>query len=194
MVALAAALALGTLGSLPGPADAHFTQSLFSYSDCGEGPTDPLNVAFYGRRASSGHVAQLVERRMGWTGESGSTQHFKSHGQCPEQRGQRNLGFWDKHHLRFFSMPGRDRKGRKWVFSDAHRERKKFCGVDKPVSDAVYPDYHGISGFDQGQNEVYAGFKNRYRKYLRGPNRITFKQCTGERVGWDGAVLLFSVR
>jgi hypothetical protein len=194
VVALAAALALGALGSLPGPAHAHFTQSLFSYSDCGEGPTDPLNVIFYGRRASADRVAAQVERRMGWDGESGSTQHFKSHGQCPEQAGQRNLGFQDKHHLRFFSMPGRDRKGRKVVFSDAHRERKKFCGVDKPVSDAVYPDYHGRSGFDQGQLEVYQGFKDRYRGSLRGPNRRTFTQCTGERVGWNGQVLLFSIR
>jgi hypothetical protein len=193
-VALAVALAVGALGSAPRGADAHFTQSLFTYSNCDEGPTDPMNVIFYGRRAFSGRVAQQVERRMGWDGESGSTQYFKSHGQCIEQRGQRNLGFWDKHHLRFFSMPGRDRKGRKVVFSDAHRERKKFCGATKPISDAVYPDYHGRSGFDQGQLEVYAGFKKRYRGSLRGPGRMTFTQCTGERVGWNGQVLMFSIR
>jgi hypothetical protein len=189
--AMGAALVLLAMAS---SAQAHFTQSLFSYSDCDGGPTDPLNVAFFGRAIAPSLAAARVERRLGWPDESGSTQYFKSHGGCIVMSGQRSLGFQDKHHLRFFFMPGTDRKGRRWIFSDAHRERKKFCGFENPISDAVYPEINGVSGFDQGAREVYAGFSDRYRGYLLGPNRRTFKQCTGELVGWNGVVYLFHLR
>lgn len=145
-------------------------------------------MAFFGRRASAGHVANVAERRLDWHGESGSTQSFKSHRRCIKQSGQRNLGFQDKHHLRFFKMPGRDRKKRQWVFSDAHRERKKFCGFKKPISDAVYPEIDGMSGFDKGAREVLDRFRDRRRATLRIPNRRTFTQCTDEKVGFNGVV------
>jgi hypothetical protein len=99
-----------------------------------------------------------------------------------------------QHHTRFFKMPGRDRKNRLWVFGDAHRERKKFCGFSKPISDAVYKEINGVSGFDQGQREVYARFSEIYRGYLHVPNRRTFKQCTDERVSWNGLTYPFYVR
>lgn len=191
---IAAAVAGSTLGLPATEARAHFTQSFFSYSDCGKGPTDPLNVAFFGRRASAGHVANVAERRLDWHGESGSNQSFKTHGRCVKQSGQRNLGFRDKHHLRFFKMRGRDRKKRQWVFSDAHRERKKFCGFKKPISDAVYPEIDGMSGFDKGAREVLDRFRDRRRDTLRIPNRRTFTQCTDEKVGFNGAVYVFSIK
>lgn len=151
-------------------------------------------MAWYGPGATVARSVELVEQRLGWRGESGSNQYFRSHGRCIEVSEQRNLGFRDKHHTRFFKMPGRDRKNRLWVFGDAHRERKKFCGFSKPISDAVYKEINGVSGFDQGQREVYARFSEIYRGYLYVPNRRTFKQCTDERVSWNGLTYLFYVR
>lgn len=175
-------------------ASAHFTQSLYTYSDCKrKSPSDPLNVAFFGRGAYPSYAAEAVESQLDWRSQQGSSQSFKSHGRCIKMSGQRNLGFWDKHHIRFFYMPDRDSKHRHWVFSDAHRERKKFCGFDDPLDDAVYENFEGRSGFDQGAAEVYGGLKKYARGTLTGPNKRTFNQCTGEKVKWNGTVYAFGI-
>ena len=194
-IGLAALLALLVCGQRPAPAEAHLTFPVFTYSpDCSGGPKDPINVAFLGSDAVPAVVHNHVAHHANWKEQQGFNQAIKTHGGCHEMAEQASLGFKDKHHTRFFGNPDSPF----YTFGDAHRERKKACGDPPFLNDAVYPRYKGRSGFDYGAYEIYKAFQgtnHEYsgaRKYNKGPNRRTFKQCTGEKVAWNGRVLLFS--
>ena len=163
---------------------------MYSYSSCSGHPVDPLNIVWTGRHADGHNVARLVEKKAGWDGNTGTGQSFKSHGGCYAQKDQRNLGNVSKHHMRFFEMPEFS-YGSYYTFSDAHRERWKWCGWF--FNDAVYKSFHGRSGYDWEQREVHSYFPVRYDTYVRVPHRRRFKQCTGDLVPWNGREEFFIV-
>lgn len=193
----AIALLAGIAAQAPS-ASAHFTRSVFTYKEdsCSGKRIDPLNVFFYtmlGGASTPSNSAAHLEEHLGWGGTTpGVSQAIRSGGRCNNEEDERHLGFRDKHHIRFFPMTD-DGHGYVVTFGDAHRERKKICGRYgryRPA-DAVYKRYRGRSGFDYGQREVVRGMRNGGHRTLfsrRYPHRARFKQCTGERVAWNGRV------
>lgn len=181
------------------PASAHYTQSMFTYSDCNaQRPTDPLNLVLYGPLGGNSLNSRYAEfaRITGWLQAKGGKQYFRSHGGCYAQRTQRSLqagddvGDW-KRHSRFFAMPGVEGHGWQVDFGDAHYERKVTCR-DGGKSDAVYPKYNSSgSGFDAAARNVAVAYDARGQYY--GPayfrmdhQRQTYKQCNNQVVGWNG--------
>lgn len=184
------------LSLLTGMASAHFERSKFTYrnSNCTSKHIDPLNVWWYRNSNAQAHAILEVDL-MGWHSQKGGTQYFSSHGFCREMAGQRNLGNKDKHHTRFFVMPGTTGRGNEVVFGDAHRERKIECQGDR--KDAVYGRIHGRTGFDQGAKEIVQGMKARghtYGGYRKSGHRERFKQCNGRYVGWNGRTQVIGLK
>jgi hypothetical protein len=79
-------------------------------------------------------------------------------------------------------------KERSGQVGDAHRDHKEACSS----FDAVPQKIHGRTGFDQAAHEFLDAFPVRYYGYRKKPHRQRFRQCDGDRVGWNGRQLFFA--
>lgn len=184
----------------------HYDSPVFTYKSCSgtQKALDPINVVLLGNNnleaeSAAGHIDHHGER---WGEVRGSSQVTASHAQCSEQRLQRGLGFRKKVHYRLFPMNHTTTSGRDVWFADAHREyltNDGECGTRSVAPDGshvVYRNFRGISGFDYAALEVANKLgEGRHRKIneTKGPSRVTFKQCNGDIVGWNGRVYHFEV-
>jgi hypothetical protein len=179
VVAFLAALALAA------PAHADFSSSHYTYSSCGGGAVDPVNIVFYGSTAYASNAAAHMEHHSGWSNTSGSSQVFYTHGYCRGMSTQRASGTYSRYHLRFFQTYHRDAKGRYETVADAHHEDWIwYCGH------AVDSNGPGGSGFDQGRWRVYDLLVTRHHwgGYQNWGNTRSFRQCDGDYAGSAGYV------
>lgn len=181
---------------------------------------DPINVAFDGPRATAENVQRLVGyARSGpdlqWrttSGFAGGRQSIvdSSDGQCFPQDGQSSLGFWHKHHTRYFQQldPFFTSGGTTFLITglDAHRDVKsshcKGPGSIAGLNDRVPVKDNGFTdgGYNQAQREFVKAFPElkakRHRSSAQGER---FIQCPDDSppnryaVRWNGWLQYFSL-
>jgi hypothetical protein len=202
-IGLVAAMVLW--GALLTPAShATVTVSVYTRSGagCAGGAVDPLNVnwlTFHSTKSIVKRATDATHWGLNWKDSAGSIQSmWTTNHVCQQQNTQRNLGFFEKHHLRVFLSHETNATAGKWhAQSDAHREyltktgcKKKVGPVNVPFpGHVVYSRINGRSGFQQGAYEVVHTLINKGVVWRNTVNRgvtPSFKQCNGQVAIWDG--------
>lgn len=182
----------------PTVASGHFVQSSYTFGANGctvEQRSDPVNMIFYGSRATAALTNFTVQISAGWTSGTGSDQWLQSHGDCYHFHYQTASGLLTRYHIRMWQMPGLDLKNRYITYGAVHHEDfvvGNGCGI--PGSHAVDADGPQGSGFDQGRQRLGqylgdAGFVLGEIDWWQ--NIQSFRQCDGDNARSDGFVFWY---
>lgn len=171
----------------------------FRDSSCST-PSDPINVVLVGDLATPENSAiHIREHTPAGGSSSGGAQFISSHGRCfqTQAAAKGDRGSEGTYHSRIWQNAADEYHSPRATINPIHHERIVTCN-GRP-NDAVFendPEYPGRGGFDGGAARFWEGFNrndgHRQVQVDEVPHKRTFKQCTGEVVGWNGRILWFS--
>ena len=197
------ALAVALVGLVfSGTATAHFNPGQYSHANSGcASRTDPITVVLYGF-ATASRSSNHIKFHTGWSGGTGGSQYFASHGICAPTtyQDQSGCGTCSRYHIRMRKTYDDDAAfGTTTTGTPHHEDWVPSCsfGIGGHAVDkgGVNLGGGGPSGFDQGRSRIYSALIGEPGHTFGGDanwgNTQEFKQCDGDWAGSHGSVFFF---